>query len=109
MVWKAKTSLSELLRRRKQTLQEWMSQMGMTTLDEVHAWAAANDGVVDVPLPKPSKAVIPSAAPMGNVPAEMPLPSVSNVPPTSSVEEKSVEKKIKPVSKKDDDTSSGTS
>lgn len=56
MVWKAKTSLAELLRRRKQTLQEWMLQMNLANLDEVSAWCVSNDAAFDVEVPKvPSK------------------------------------------------------
>lgn len=108
MVWKAKTSLAELLRRRKQTLQEWMSQMGMTSLDEIHAWCEANDGVVDVPLPR----VTPTAEDAKKLPIvaiSLPvqdLPKVLEQPTRPVVVE---EKKAKQTLKKDEsDPSSGT-
>ena len=101
MVWKAKTSLAELLRRRKQTLQEWMSQMGMATLDDVRAWCVTNDGVLDIPLPK---------APTVSLAVPVPMPSVPMVvvvvPESAVAEEKPAPAKQKPVPKKDDDTPS---
>jgi len=107
MVWKAKTSLAELLRRRKQTLQEWMSQMGMTTLDDVHGWCATNDGVLDVPLPKVrARAVAPVQ--VLDVAAEVDS-SVHRAPAPEDMGLTSpVEKKIKTSKKESNDSSSGT-
>ncbi len=81
--------------------------MGMTSLNEIHAWCEKNDGVVDIPLPKahtradaPTQVRIDPATVVPNVP--------DNTMGTAAVEEKPVEKKTKQYSKKEEsDPSSG--
>lgn len=112
MVWKAKTSLSELLRRRKQTLQEWMSQMGMTSLDEIHAWCEQHDGVLDIDLPSVMKPVAPRILPKPAT--EVMVDIVKSIEDSGcpdepvKVEEKPVEKKKYYSKKEENDPSSGT-
>jgi hypothetical protein len=48
MVWKAKTSLAELLKRRGQTLESWMNDFGITSRNALDGWCITNDVDFDV-------------------------------------------------------------
>lgn len=119
MVWQAKTSLAELLRRRKQTLLEWMSQTGMTKLEEIQAWCEANGAILDLELPAVMKPTAPRVLPkpqaqlVVDTVKELADPSKLEAPPVSNVEEiikipdlKSDKKKIS--KKEENDPSSGS-
>lgn len=47
MVWQAKLELSDLLRRRKLTPEQWVKNNKFTTLDEVRSWCNTNKAVLD--------------------------------------------------------------